>query len=231
MCRPHFSRLRLLSHCPWCIFHVRWKDKHSCNLMTLECFWDSEYVCTRVHACRADSFAWGRVHFSEYLLKLLMTTTPPHHARLCAFWEVPSGSHACHSMVRRHPECCALYTPYFTSGLRSPVCKNMRRRNTQHTQINACTLTVRRPPRRDEANCELQMKLKTEALLSDKWDKYAHGLSPLLTFTRCTSLTPHKWSRRLSPGINLPIYYLISEFSPHLTFKKTFFLYLCVDVF
>lgn len=89
--------------------------------------------------------------------------------------------------------------------LRSPVCKNMRRRSTQHTQINACTLTVRRPPRRDEANCELQMKLKTEALLSDKWDKYAHGLSPLLTFTRCTSLTPHKWSRRLSPGINLSI--------------------------
>lgn len=48
MWRTHFSRLRLLSHCPWCIFHVRWKDKHSCNLMTLECFWDSEYMCTRV---------------------------------------------------------------------------------------------------------------------------------------------------------------------------------------
>lgn len=46
MWRPHFSSLRSLSHCPWCIFHVRWKDKHSCNLMTLQCFWDSN-TCAR----------------------------------------------------------------------------------------------------------------------------------------------------------------------------------------
>lgn len=97
---------------------------------------------------------------------------------------------------------------YFALGPRSPVCRTTTRENTQRMQINAHTSTARRPPRRDEAECELQMKLKTEAPLSDKWDKYAHGPSLLLTFTRCTSLTPHKWSRLLSSGINRPIYYL-----------------------
>lgn len=49
MWQPHFSRLRSRSHCPWCVFHVRWKDKHSCNVMTLQCFWDSKCMCTHIH--------------------------------------------------------------------------------------------------------------------------------------------------------------------------------------
>lgn len=41
----------VLSVCPWCVFHVCWKDKHSCTLMTLKCFWDSECMCMRVLVC------------------------------------------------------------------------------------------------------------------------------------------------------------------------------------
>lgn len=73
MWQPHFSRLRSRSHCPWCVFHVRWKDKHSCNVMTLQCFWDSKCMCT--HILCVCSFVWDCVHVSAYLLKLLITTT------------------------------------------------------------------------------------------------------------------------------------------------------------
>lgn len=184
------------------------------------------HVRARTYARRAYSFVRGRVHFSKYLLKLLRTTTQRHLARLWVLSEEPSVSHACHSMVHHH-ECWSLYTISLWAPA-TPVYHTTTRENTQHMQINAHTSTARRPPRRDEAECELQMKLKTEALLSDKWDKYAHGPSLLLTFTRCTSLTPHKWSRLLSSGINLPIYYL--GFTLASPFKKAlFFFKLCVD--
>lgn len=50
-----------LSLSPWCVFHVCWKDKHSCTLMTLKCFWDSEWdVCVRVcmHECLFFFTTW-----------------------------------------------------------------------------------------------------------------------------------------------------------------------------
>lgn len=46
--------------CPWCVFHVCWKDKHSCTLMTLKCFRDSECMCMCVCVL---FFAFD--HFSE----------------------------------------------------------------------------------------------------------------------------------------------------------------------
>lgn len=199
MWQPHFSRLRSLSRCPWCIFHVCWKDKHSCNLMTLKCFWDSEYMCAScvffcVRPCSLQQIPVEALK-NHY-------TVPP-----CMFMRVQGSAkwQPCLPFTGLLSQRVLIALHYFTLGPRSPVCKTTTRKNTQHMQINAHTSTARRPPRRDEAECELQMKLKTEALLSDKWDKYAHGPSLPLTFTRCTSLTPHKWSRLLSSGINLPI--------------------------
>lgn len=45
-CGRHIQKADLSRFvCPWCVFHVCWKDKHSCTLMTLKCFRDSECMC------------------------------------------------------------------------------------------------------------------------------------------------------------------------------------------
>lgn len=51
-CGRHIQKADLSRFvCPWCVFHVCWKDKHSCTLMTLKCFRDSECMCMCVCVC------------------------------------------------------------------------------------------------------------------------------------------------------------------------------------
>lgn len=60
-CGRHIQKADLSRFvCPWCVFHVCWKDKHSCTLMTLKCFRDSECMCMCVCVL---FFAFD--HFSE----------------------------------------------------------------------------------------------------------------------------------------------------------------------
>lgn len=89
------------------------------------------HVRARTYARRAYSFVWGRVHFSKYLLKLLRTTTQCHLACLCVLREVPSGSHACHSLVRCHNECWSLYTILLRAP--APPSAKPRRAKTHNT--------------------------------------------------------------------------------------------------
>lgn len=89
------------------------------------------HVRARTYARRAYSFVWGCVYSSKYLLKLLRTTTQRHLASLCVFSEVPSGSHACHSLVRRHNECWSLYTILLWGG--APRSAKPRRAKTHNT--------------------------------------------------------------------------------------------------
>lgn len=66
-CGRHIQKADLSRFvCPWCVFHVCWKDKHSCTLMTLKCFWDSECMCmcVCVYMCACVLF-FAFDHFSE----------------------------------------------------------------------------------------------------------------------------------------------------------------------
>lgn len=179
------------------------------------------HVRARTYARRAYSFVWGRVHFSKYLLKLLRTTTQRHLARLCMFSQVPSGSHACHSMVRRH-ECWSLYTILLWAP--APPSAKPRRAKTHNTRWQRGG-----PPEgmRPSVNFKWSWKQKHCWVINETNTHMAPSL--LLTFTRCTSLTPHKWSRLLSSGINLPIYYLGFTLASPLK-KLSFFFKLCMDV-
>lgn len=77
--RP-YSAGCLLALTPWCIFHVCWKDKHSCTLMTLKCFWDSECMCVCVVVCSFGPLQWKACCCYSYAVCLPFTLAPktPH---------------------------------------------------------------------------------------------------------------------------------------------------------
>lgn len=64
---------------PLCVFHVCWKDKHSCTLMTLKCFWDSESVCVCVcvrERARDLSLLLCSTHSSRFCWQKIWFTLP-----------------------------------------------------------------------------------------------------------------------------------------------------------
>lgn len=80
-CGRHIQKADLSRFvCPWCVFHVCWKDKHSCTLMTLKCFRDSECMCMCVCVCVLFCCFWPlqwKAYWSySRCIQLLFTPTP-----------------------------------------------------------------------------------------------------------------------------------------------------------
>lgn len=192
-----------LFYSPWCVFHVCWKDKHSCTLMTLKCFWDSVCMCVRVCVCGSlwkgvCSFwplQWKACWSYSCSVQLRPRTpyTTTHGLSVCVCARVHTSRHGCalwrvmkpkvvflSSYASRKKRVCSITN----SGLFFD-CKPFH----LHTHIHV-TRTRRQQgvPGRDETGSELQMTPKTELPLSDKWDKYTLALTLSLSF--CAAL-PH----------------------------------------